>query len=385
MDKERRMNNKNELKFEDLILDEVFISYVKGKCKDSDGWNERFRNNDNLALEANKAKELIQALENNHQAEPFINKEIAANILIQKINFEDKLTRNKKPLNIFYYKHWMVAASVSLVIVAICLTFFIKPLGLAGADEVKYNEIIVPLGEKTELVLTDGSKIWLNSETRFRYPESFSKNTRDVYLEGEAFFDVIKNPKKPFIVHANEVNIKVLGTEFNLKNYPYDNTLETTVVKGKVLLSQADENYIFSPVVLNMNEKAVLFKNDKKLTVESTLKRELNQSKNTPVKDIVISKKPSITIKKVNTEPVISWKDHLLIFDNEPLGDMATKMTRWYKMQVTIQDTTLLNERYTGKFVNNETIYQVLEAIKLTTPIQFEAIDNQILITRRKK
>ena len=114
--------------------------------------------------------------------------------------------------------------------------------------------------------------------------------------------------------------------------------------------------------------------------MESTINKSKNEdAARKPVSE-PIQRKPSITITKVDTDPVISWKDHLLIFDNETMGEMAKKMTRWYKMPVHIKDSTLINERYTGKFVNNETIYQVLGAIKETTPITYKINDNKVYI-----
>jgi transmembrane sensor len=366
------MEENKDITFEALMLGDHNISHLKVR-EDSDPTR-----NDVPEKTLEDASEMTSSLKNFIKKTPPVTKETACDILLQKIKIEENISKNHKPASIVFLKHWSVAASVILII-GLALITYLEYSSKFMADT-GFHEIIVPTGEKSQVVLSDGSSIWLNSESKFRYPDNFKTHAREVYLEGEAFFDIKKDNGKPFFVHANDIKVKVLGTEFNIKNYSNDETFEATVIEGSVLLTESSDFYSFNPVILKKDEKAVLFKSERSLLVESTIKKNKSGVADQNTKAEPIQRKPSITITKVDTDPVISWKDHLLVFDNETMGEMAKKMARWYKMPVQIQDSSLINERYTGKFVNNETIYQVLRAIKETTPIKYKINDNKVFI-----
>ena len=240
------------------------------------------------------------------------------------------------------------------------------------------NEIIVAKGQKSQVNLSDGSRIWLNSETVLRYPSKFnSRGSRDVYLEGEAYFEVAKVNHQPFNVKTRNLNITVLGTSFNVKCYPKDNTVETTLIEGSVrLMKTGKTGSVNQEVLLKPNQKAVFDKSDNNILVT-----DLDTQSKPKAKTIgnLKSEMPK------NIESAISWKEHVLVFDNESLEDIVVKLERWYGYTIIVKDPRLLSQRYKGRFENYETIYQVLDAIKLTTPINYTVNNTTITIAMQKK
>jgi transmembrane sensor len=178
----------------------------------------------------------------------------------------------------------------------------------------------------------------------------------------------------PFVVNTKDINIKVLGTAFNVKGYATDKTVETTVVRGLVrvesVLDQTNSIYV------NPNEKAVYLKQNQHMAITGQ-----------PVAKSVVKNTEKaaehILVVKANPEPITCWKDQLLVFTDETFEDMVVKMERWYDIKINISDPKLKQERFNGKFVHNETVYQVLEAIKLTTPITYNVKNNEINIFQK--
>ncbi|HEY4786868.1 MAG TPA: FecR domain-containing protein, partial [Bacteroidales bacterium] len=180
---------------------------------------------------------------------------------------------------------------------------------------------------------------------------------------------------KPFVVNTNDVKIRVLGTAFNVKGYASDRTVETTVVRGLVRVESVKDHS--SAIFVNPNEKAVYLKKGSQLEIQgNTVAKIIEKNTEKPVQQPIL-------VVKTNPEPVTCWKDQLLVFSDETFEDMVVKMERWYNIKINLKDSTLRMERFNGKFVHNETVYQVLEAIKLTTPISYKLVNNEINITRK--
>jgi len=302
-------------------------------------------------------------------------KKLQAVRLLARIKADEK----SKQSHILPLLSRIAAAAIMLVAISLLL---LKPVrSLLSDKEDQKLEFIVPSGEKSQVILADGTKIWINSESRLVYPLSFEGRDRRVMLEGEAYFDVSKVKDSPFIVYTQDVKVKVLGTKFNIKSYPKDHTIETTVVEGLVSVEDDEEKVRFSPILLKAAERMVFRKDDAK---DEAGNEQAKSSGKILQNNLPVAAK-EILISHVNTDNITSWKDHLLVFDNETLEEIALKMSRWYKVQVDITDTDLKTHRYTGKFINNETLDQVLEAINLTTPIQYNIKQNRVQIRSRSK
>lgn len=235
----------------------------------------------------------------------------------------------------------------------------------------KYNEeniVEVLYGSKSQIQLPDGSTVNLNSGSRLTYPTSFQNGKRDVYLTGEAFFQVEADEESPFFVHTSDLTIKVTGTKFNVKSYPGSKSIETTLVTGKLQIfdkKNGDEAWAF----LSPNETAVYNKGIPEDELNETDRDEL-----TP-----IARKKIHVKKEANTSETYAWKDNQLVFNNEKFKDLAIVLERWYNVKIKIQNENLINERFTGKF-DTETIEQALSALQLIVPFKYEIDKNNILI-----
>ncbi|MBN2212605.1 MAG: DUF4974 domain-containing protein [Bacteroidales bacterium] len=291
-----------------------------------------------------------------------------------KSDFEQTLKKQKiRPWMNFlkYAAVFIIGAGITFASVSLVRTF---SAGKSAAE----NEIIVQKGQKSEVILSDGSRIWLNSETRLRYPARFElMNEREVYLEGEAYFEVAKNESKPFNVSTGNLRIRVLGTSFNVKCYPDDKLVETTLIEGKVCIQKAGHsNASCNQVILEPNQKAVFNKSDRTIIISDLkVKTDIDKKKESDLK----------TDLTRNTESITSWKEQILYFDNESLEEIVVKLERWYGYSITVKDPELLVHRYKGKFENYETIYQVLDAIRLTTPIHYTVSNKIVTIEKLRK
>ncbi|MEE9361715.1 MAG: FecR family protein [Cellulophaga sp.] len=212
-----------------------------------------------------------------------------------------------------------------------------------------YNKLFVPHGEKIQVVLSDGSIVYLNSGSNLKYPVQFIKGEpREIYLDGEAYFNIAKNNKDTFIVHANDINTRVYGTEFNITSYKNDDTLEVVLVEGSLGVN-AEGKFNKKEVLLVPNEKASFDKIERQ-----------------------------ITTMKVNVEKHIAWKDGVLYFEKERFENIARKLERHYNISIQNNNRILKNTQFTGTF-DIETIDEVLEVFSHYFSFQY-VINNNIII-----
>lgn len=355
------MNKLRNSSFEDLILDETFKEYVQETNNESvKYWNNWIQDHPEKAEDVKKARTVLLALLGNRKAEITVDKDESLKKLMKEIN---KIPDEDRP-GINFSSFWMRAASVIILAIAFAWTWqMITGNRKTKARKIVYNEVIVPVGEKAQVILSDGTHVWINSGSRFTYPVAFGQASRDVSLEGEAYFDVKKRGKSTFTVNTHDVRVVVLGTAFNVKAYPEDLKTQTTVVRGLVRVESKEKG--IEPVLIKPNQMAVL---------KGSGQPEAGSLK--PIKKLDIE-------NKVNTVVITSWKDQMLVFADETFEDIAIKMERWFNMKIKIEDNLLKHERYTGKFIHNETVYEVLEAIKLTTPIMYTVKNEEIIIKRK--
>ena len=236
----------------------------------------------------------------------------------------------------------------------------------------KETQVQTRMGTRTNLLLPDGTSVWLNAGSVLTYPSTFSGPNREVTLEGEAFFDVAKNATHPFIVHASTVNIRVLGTSFDVKAYAQDKTMETTLIKGSI-----EVTYRKARIVLKPNQKLVVAKEEDTTYLNAAPGRRTLKEGESQVNIL----KPTY---EARTGAIIetSWTDNKLIFQDEAFGDLATQMERWYGVTVTFDRPALRDLRFTGSF-QKETIQQALEALQLTADFKYSINGNQITIYER--
>lgn len=216
--------------------------------------------------------------------------------------------------------------------------------------EAKYIEISIPKGKLFQLTLSDGTKVWLNAASSLKFPQHFmpTKENRMVYLKGEAFFDVTKNKEQPFIVKTENVDVEVLGTQFNVSSYAEDATVKTTLVEGAVVVNDQNENT--SSLRLIPNDQAIFSKHKK-----------------------IMHK------QKVNTSLYTSWMDKKIILQNESFVDAFKRIERSYDVSITSHNKTLNNTHFTGEF-DVENIEEILRTFSETLKFTYEIKGKNITI-----
>jgi ferric-dicitrate binding protein FerR (iron transport regulator) len=242
------------------------------------------------------------------------------------------------------------------------------------------SEVSTKYGSKTKLVLPDGTQVWLNSGTKLSYTKAYGNRLREVSLSGEAYFDVVKNPERPFVIHTSKINIKVLGTAFNVKSYPGEKKTETSLVRGSI-----EVTFNSRP-----SEKIILKPNEKLIVSNEEEPEPVKPAKNNLIPNIVVhQQEPIIAISHLTYEPkdstVIetSWMENKLIFRSESFEDLALRMERWYGISIRFGDEAVKKKKLNGTF-ENENIEQALQALQLIVPFKYIINKKEILIQRKE-
>jgi ferric-dicitrate binding protein FerR (iron transport regulator) len=232
-------------------------------------------------------------------------------------------------------------------------------------------------GSKSTINLPDGSKVWLNAGSKLSYNKDFGGDIREVELSGEAFFEVkpvtVPGTKQrvPFIIHTQYIDVRVLGTAFNVKAYPKDKQTETSLIHGKVEV-----------LVHNQPEKKFMLRPNEKLVVKNSATNETTAGKADKADS---SHRPFVSFSnltyKDTTVIETAWVQNKLIFDNELFADIAEKMQRWYNVEIVFKDVKLKTEPMSGSFTT-ETIQQALDYMSVTTPFHYTIHGNKITIGR---
>ncbi|HJZ41027.1 MAG TPA: FecR family protein [Bacteroidales bacterium] len=374
--------NKSNPCVEDFILNESFIRYVLDKSEDDlQFWNSWIDKHPEASDIIQKAEEIIRFV-STRKILPQHN-EVSEKVFLN-LQQQIKAAQNQrefKQKRILPRYYWYAASLLFFV----ALALFFRPkfnTDTLIADN-RFLEVIVPVGQRSQLILPDGTKVWLNAGTNFKYPANFLKNSREVHLSGEAFFDVSHQRNNlPFIVHLKEnLSVRVLGTEFNVKSYDTDKIIETTLVNGSIrLVKENTLNQVIQELSLKPNEKALYEKESKQIVISSLLRKDEKEGSQ-------INENTSIGKDKLinEIELVTAWKNEELVFHDETFEEIAVRMERWYGLKITVNDESLKKERFTGKFVNNESIYQILDIFNRSESIQYTTKQKELIISKRRK
>ena len=259
---------------------------------------------------------------------------------------EESSMSRKREARISFFKYMAIA------VVAIGLTLGVQHL-LTPEEIITYTELDIESGPRMgHITLPDGTKAFLNASTKLRFPDKFEKNSRVVYLDGEAFFDVISNEKAPFIVHSSKQRIRVLGTKFNVMDYTEDDYAITTLVSGKIDLATIDE------------------------TGEATKTMELH-----PDQQVFYSRtNKHIALSNIKTDMNRIWVNKIYHFKNEPLKMITSRLEKLYGVKISILNETLKDTEFTGTFKLGQDLNEVLSIINFERLFTYERTENEIFI-----
>jgi len=254
-----------------------------------------------------------------------------------------------KTLTLSSITHWITRAAAVLLIPVLTLLFYTLSENRNIVDQYAKHaidslEVIAPMGSRTVVQLSDGSVVHLNYGSRIKYPQFFSGNTRKIVLTGEGFFEVAHNPDKPFIVKAGNLNIKAVGTTFNVMAYPDENVIETTLVNGKVILERN-----------KLNEKL--------MTIGAM----------TPGQHVEYNTlNGNISSTEGNVERYTSWTVGKQIFDDTPILEVSERLSRMFNVDFVIKDE-LKDYTYTVS-LEDESLTQILDLMTIATPVAFKML-----------
>jgi ferric-dicitrate binding protein FerR (iron transport regulator) len=329
---------------------ELLIKYLKNNCADDEfdevvGW---------IRTEAKNNEAKGWGYDHWKSFEPDLNKkdEKKYNALLYRIHYEinikHKNEEGSKVSVLSKATSWLSRAAAILFIPLLGVIFYM--LSNSNFQMNKYAdmvvdslEIVAPIGSRTVVQLSDGTEVNLNYGSKIKYPRNFG-NTREVTLSGEGFFDVAHNPNKPFIVKTRELSIRALGTKFNVCAYPGDDIVETTLIEGKVV-------------------------------IEKTIQGNDNQSVGTMIPGQHVAynlNSGKITSIKGSIDKYIAWKDGKLVFDNEPITEIAEKLGRMFNVEFEVSDN-VKDFSYTVTFFNDP-LDLILDLMTETGPITYKVL-----------
>lgn len=274
-----------------------------------------------------------------------------------------KLKASKKARVVRITDNIIRAAAVAVILLGIGY-MILSRAGEPVTPAIAKCEIISPRGSKTQVILPDNSVVWLNSESKLEYNNEYGIEDREVFLEGEGYFEVKTNPDQVFVVNASGLRIKALGTTFNVKSYPSENTIETTLIEGKVDLENITSGKPTTLVTLEPNQKVTYYKVTEEAGKEERVTG-ITREDATPAKAKDIN--PLLSNEEVDVSLVTSWTNNMIFFDHETFQDLAVRLERRFGVNIYFIDDGIKNLEFTGKF-SDIIIEQVLAALQFASP-----------------
>lgn len=259
-----------------------------------------------------------------------------------------KKRRNIKNIGIGRFIRYVAIWLVILVPSAFAVSYFYN---FTKESSLEKNIIYVPAGQRARLTLSDGTVVWLNACSTFIFPSTFSEHKREVSVIGEAFFDVMKDKKRPFILSTQNIKLKVLGTKFNVHSYPESGYIRTDLLSGAVKIYEQGEE-----------SKGVIMKPNEQVIIEQG----------------------ELTMNTIRNTDYFLWKEGIYSFDNENFIDIIKKLELYYDSKIIVKDSTRLNVKYTGKFRQRDGLEEILRVLQKVYPfkIQKDTTNNTFTLIR---
>ena len=324
---------------------ELFIQYLQGSCSEEDFdqlivWIREGSMSDS-------GKDIVQQVWEEYEPEAGTAERIKYNQLLDKIHHQINISQNNRQLAIQNMPDrnrilTIITRAAAILLLPVLSLLIYQTLSTTERYSQNKNDLVVeaPAGSKMTFELGDGTKVWLNHGSKLKYPYRFDGKNRKVFLTGEAYFAVAHNKEVPFIVGTSNLDVKATGTAFNVSAYADDNFIETTLVEGRVVLSE------------RVNNKDIMA-----LSPSECLRFNCIQK--------------DYTLESGNTIKNTSWKEGRLVFRNDSIEVVAKKLERWFNIDVEITNKKVKNFTYTATFTN-ETLVQILDLLSIPTPVSYK-------------
>ena len=296
--------------------------------------------------------EVAKWLMDHWDSSPEINSDLLIESVFSQIEQYEKIHSHQSGMTWsgFVNIYQKIAAVILIPMVGLGILYL---LNQRTPSDIQYTETIAPRGQKSQIVLSDGTKVWLNSDTKIRYPGQFDKNQRDVYLDGEAFFEVTKNKYQPFLVHTLGPDVKVLGTKFNVKAYADENQVETSLFEGRVDLLQTNKDSD-QPFVQELNPGQTF--------IYSGINHQL-------------------TSGLFPRDEIDGWKKNQLIFKDDTFVKLVKKIERWYNVEVIYDEKKFDNRRLTVELFEGERLEKLMNILSLALSVNYQYEKGKIILT----
>ena len=262
--------------------------------------------------------------------------------------FQSKIKIRENKFSRIIFSDVLKYAAIVVLLIALPIFYFVGRNSIRNNDT--FTTITCAFGDKSAVTLPDGSRVWLNSGSKLTFKNNFYDDYRFVKLEGEAYFSVKHNEKIPFKVEASDISIQVFGTEFNVKAYPDENTISTTLVKGSVEIESSTQKTLLKPY-----QKIIYNRNTKKMT------------------------RYQLSDVAFDTE----WKDGRLVFRNESLAELELKLERWFDVDIDFADDEVKTRHFSG-VLERESILEALSYFNCSKYVGYKINGNQITFYSKK-
>ena len=347
-----------EVDIDYFLEDEYFVQWVLQPDENSNlYWKSWISNHPQQAETMTMARQVVLSLR--YKTSYKLAEEEQRNLLDNLLTQQDAFERQKRIERYAPSKRYRTYKIAAIFLCIATLSFGIWAVveesdhwsGATHTTEVKMIEKTSSRGQKLTVKLPDGTVIKLNAGSKLIYPQEFTGNERNVSLYGEAFFEVVKNPDKPFVISTEGLKTKVLGTSFNVRSYPEEAEIKVAVLTGKVEISATNGNSsVLLPAEMGIFEKD----------------------------------KTSISIDNYDFRKEIAWKDGVLYFEKDDFKTVIRKLEMWYGVKLEVEKGFEFKGLYSGEFRNNKPLEMVLEGISFTSGFNYQIEAGTVTITKKK-
>jgi transmembrane sensor len=309
-------------------------------------------------------------------------KRLNKNFVVEEVQYEtsDQAEENianeeiTSKLRSKYRMVWWSGGIAASVLSAVFL--FFQLTNKSSNERLAKNIVTTKPGSKSNIQLPDGTQVWLNADSKISYPEKFLGKSREISLSGEAYFDVVKDPSRPFTIHTNALDVKVLGTAFNVRSYPDEKTTETALIRGSIqIILHGDPD---RPIFMKPNDKVIINNNTGNPT--DTLSNETRPKKIENEKPLMILDKVHIdTVEKAAVEAI--WVSNKLAFDYKSLERIVAEIEHWYDAEITvdIDQERMKSMHFHGTF-ENKSLEDVIGSLCLSYHLHYLIKDTKVTI-----